>query len=277
MRLNFESLETEVLSYLSSLSLDENKLLLLREELAEIARLERKYRCNDSGLIELLKTSKARLSTLADLNDGKELGKKLQTCREELQAIAHELSKRREISGNTLVKAVEKDLTSLSMPEAKIKVEIEEADFSESGCDLLEFLISTNKGEMFKPLRQIASGGELSRIMLVLKKNLKDRSGVNVLVFDEVDTGISGSVARAVGEKLKNLSAHSQVICITHLAQIASLADIHILVNKEVNDRTISLVKVLQGEEKVDEIARMLAGYEITDATRESAKELLSS
>ncbi|MCB0332682.1 MAG: DNA repair protein RecN, partial [Bdellovibrionales bacterium] len=121
------------------------------------------------------------------------------------------------------------------------------------------------------------SGGELSRIMLVLKKVLRDSSGVDVLVFDEVDTGVSGSVARSVGEKLKQLSAGSQVVCITHLAQVASFADRHFLVEKVVGDRTTSVIRPLLDEERIEEIARMLAGYKITAASRESARELLTS
>ncbi|MFO0201558.1 MAG: DNA repair protein RecN, partial [Alphaproteobacteria bacterium] len=119
--------------------------------------------------------------------------------------------------------------------------------------------------------------GELSRVMLVLKKILRERSGVNVLIFDEVDTGISGGVARSVGKMLKEISGQSQVICITHLPQVASLSDRHFLVNKEVGERAITVVKQLSDEEKVDEIARMLAGYTITDASRASARELIAS
>jgi len=150
-------------------------------------------------------------------------------------------------------------------------------DLCASGFERVEFLVAPNKGEGFKPIAKIASGGELARILLVLKKVLRDRSGVNVLVFDEVDSGVSGKVARAVGEKLKSLAAGSQVICITHLAQVASLADHHFKVDKLSGKRTISIIKEISGDEKVEEIARMLAGYTITAASRESAKELLSS
>ena len=133
------------------------------------------------------------------------------------------------------------------------------------------------QGEQPRPLRTIASGGELSRIMLVLKKVLRDRSGVNVLVFDEVDTGISGGVARAVGQKLKSLSKNSQVVCITHLPQVASFADHHLLVEKAGVKRVTTRVRTLSEKETVDEIARMLSGFEVTQASRKSALELIKT
>ena len=166
-------------------------------------------------------------------------------------------------------------------PEAKWRDLESQIGPAPDGIDSVEFLISPNRGEPARPLRQIASGGELSRIMLVLKKVLKERTGVNVLVFDEVDSVVSGAVARAVGEKLKALSAGSQVICITHLPQVASLADAHIFVQKQevggrgAARRTIRVVRELSPDERVDEGARMLAGREVTKASRESARELL--
>ena len=150
-------------------------------------------------------------------------------------------------------------------------------ELSALGADRCQFLISTNPGHSVKPLKEVASGGELSRIMLVLKKALRERTGVNVLVFDEVDSGVSGGVARAVGEKLKALAQCSQVICITHLPQVASLADHHLLVEKSGRKFTTSVVREIKGEERVQEIARMLAGYKITKASRQSAVELLAS
>lgn len=276
-RVLLQELEIDLARYSNDLSLDDEKLALLRDKLAEVARLERKYRANDTGLLEIQQSAGAELDRIADLGNISDIKERLDENRAALERIAAMLSESRLKAGSTLAHVVEKDLGTLSMPEAKLKIEIEEGEFAPDGKDRVEFFISTNKGELFKPLAQIASGGELSRIMLVLKKNLRDRSGVNVLVFDEVDSGVSGSVARAVGQKLKELSKFSQVICITHLAQIASLAERHILVDKIVKDRTFSIIKVIEGEEKVDEIARMLAGYEITRASRESAKELLTS
>jgi DNA repair protein RecN (Recombination protein N) len=277
VRMQLQELELDLNRYANNLSLNEEELEILRERLAEVARLERKYKTEDQGLLELLEKSKLELENYTSLGNLKELEEKIEENNKKLLKLSKTLSEKRIKLGSTLIAALEKDLASLNMPDAKFRLEAEETDLTSRGRDKIEILISTNKGELFKPLRQIASGGELSRIMLVLKKNLKDKSGVNVLVFDEVDSGISGSVARAVGQKLKSLSEFSQVICITHLAQIASLSDRHILVDKTVKDRTLSVVKVIDGEEKIEEIARMLAGYEVTPAARKSAKELIIS
>jgi DNA repair protein RecN (Recombination protein N) len=176
-----------------------------------------------------------------------------------------------------LCAAVASDLKELSMRDASLEVRFTESEPTATGLDRIEFLIATNRGEPHAPLQKIASGGELSRVMLVLKKILRERSGVNVLIFDEVDTGISGGVARSVGRMLKEISSQSQVICITHLPQVASLSERHFLVNKEVGERAITVVKQLSEEEKVNEIARMLAGYTITDTSRASARELIAS
>jgi DNA repair protein RecN (Recombination protein N) len=194
----------------------------------------------------------------------------------QVKKIAAALHKTREVAARDLAAAVSKDLKELNMSHASFEVRFSQTEPTATGTDRAEFLISTNKGEPFAPLIQIASGGELSRVMLVLKKILRERSGVNVLIFDEVDAGISGGVARSVGLMLKEISTQSQVVCITHLPQVASLSDRHFLVNKEVGERAVTVVKQLSEDEKVDEIARMLAGYKITDASRVSARELIA-
>jgi DNA repair protein RecN (Recombination protein N) len=164
------------------------------------------------------------------------------------------------------------------MSGAKLSVSMTRKEMTQHGIDDVEFLLMSNPGEPPKPLRTIASGGELSRIMLVLKKILRDRSGVNVLVFDEVDTGISGGVARAVGQKLKSLSKDSQVICITHLPQVASYADHHLLVEKSGTKKVSTSVRELaQKGERIEEIARMLSGFEVTESSKKSAEELIAT
>jgi len=249
----------------------------LQAELSEISRLERKYRLNCEGLAQLLIQAREELAILSS-EDGLDLiSKNSMEAQAKAQKIALELSAKRKSAVKRLCQAVESELSELNMPDAKLKVELEDTKLGPSGKERACFFVAPNKGEAFKLLSQIASGGELSRIMLVLKKILRDRSGVNVLVFDEVDSGVSGKVARAVGKKLSELAEHSQVICITHLAQVASLADHHLCVEKVTGKRTISVIRELNSEEKVDEIARMLAGYDITKASRESAKELLTS
>ena len=149
------------------------------------------------------------------------------------------------------------------------------ADYTANGTDDPEFLISTNPGEPVKPLGKVASGGELSRIMLAIKTVLADQDAIETLIFDEIDSGISGRTAQMVSEKMNVLARNHQIICITHLPQIAAMADAHYLIEKSVeNKTTVSKIKCLSGEESIDELARMLGGVEITDKVRESAREM---
>lgn len=267
--------EAALSDYVSSIDVDQKELDSKRDHLAEVARLERKYRCSDADLAALKGSVEKELNEISDPESFERLRSGVDEKKKVVSKLADELSGKRKKAAASLAKQVVSELKELNMPEAKLEVVISEGELTPSGKDRLEMMISTNKGEPCKPLRSVASGGELSRIMLVLKKILRDRSGVNVLIFDEVDSGISGSVARAVGDKLKSLSEHSQVLCITHLAQVASLGDHHLLVEKVVGERTKTKIREISGDERVNEIARMLAGYKITAATRESAKELL--
>ena len=303
---------TNLVRYSTNIELDESKLEQLREQLAEIARLERKYKTDDAGLLKILDKIDKELQNISDPKSLEKLKVESLEAQISLFEISYQLSNKRKKAGIELSKKVQEELAELNMPYAylslslqgklsvyeeigkliiskkssnkenietiinQLKEQLQNIIFYSSGIDKGEFLFSSNKGETEKPLRQIASGGELSRIMLILKKILRDRSGVNVLVFDEVDTGVSGSVARAVGQKLKSLADMSQVICITHLPQVASFADAHILVEKVVGERTNSEVKILNEEERVYEIARMIAGYKVTEASKESARELLN-
>jgi DNA repair protein RecN (Recombination protein N) len=263
--------------YVASLDLDAESLEALREELSDIARLERKYKTDDAGLCEILSEARSELGALSADSNIRALEQEVKRLHQQALTVGMELRKVRKAAAAGLSKEVAVHLVELNMRDASLTVTFIETDPTLNGIDRVEFLISTNKGAPHKPLVEIASGGELSRVMLVLKKILRERSGVNVLIFDEVDTGISGGVARSVGRMLKDISSQSQVICITHLPQVASLSDRHFLVNKEVSDRAITIVKQLSEEEKVDEIARMLAGYTITDASRASARELIAS
>lgn len=268
--------EIAVARYVGSLEVDASTLETLREELSEIARLERKYRLDDAGLCELREKVTKELSQLSGGEGYRELERKVQQLHDAAMAVGKELRKARQKAAEELCKGVTGDLKELNMKDASLKVAFSEIEPTSLGIDKAEFLISSNKGEPHGALTDIASGGELSRVMLVLKKILRERSGVNVLIFDEVDAGVSGGVARSVGLMLKEISTQSQVVCITHLPQVASLSDRHILVNKEVGERAVTVVRVLNEEEKVDEIARMLAGYKITEASRTSARELIS-
>jgi DNA repair protein RecN (Recombination protein N) len=265
---------SELSAYSSGLTLDEEKLKAAESRLADLLRIEKKYRTNDEGLIKLLDDANKELMQFLDGENLDRLRQEVSTALKELQGIGVELRKERTSAGKKLTKEVERELVELSMKDSRLKISMQEAVPGPHGMDEVELLISTNKGEEFKPIKLVASGGELSRIMLVLKKVLRDKSGVHVLVFDEVDSGISGGVARAVGEKLRALAQEGQVICVTHLAQVASLADRHLLVEKSSGKRTVSVVRELTKEDRVEEVARMLAGFEVTEASRASAREL---
>ena len=268
--------EIAISRYVGSLEVDASTLETLREELSEMARLERKYRVDDAGLCALKERVKRELSQLFGGQGFRELELTVGRLHDIAMTLGRELRKVRQKGAEELCKAVSGDLKELNMRDASLKVQFTDIEPSSLGIEKTEFLISSNKGEPHGALIQIASGGELSRVMLVLKKLLRERSGINVLIFDEVDAGVSGGVARSVGLMLKEISKQSQVVCITHLPQVASLSDRHILVNKEVGERAVTVVRVLSEEEKVDEIARMLAGYKITETSRASARELIS-
>ena len=164
------------------------------------------------------------------------------------------------------------------MPNVKFKVNIERGTYTKNGCDIIEFLISTNLGEDLRPLAKIASGGELSRIMLAIKSVLSNKDDVETLIFDEIDTGISGQAAIKVAKRLKLIADTRQVICVTHLAQIAAFAEKQLLIKKQVCDqKTFTTVSSLNYEERIYELARIMSGTDITENLFNSAKELLDN
>lgn len=263
--------------YVHTIDADTSTLEELREELSELARLERKYKTDDAGLCERRDRAKEELSQLSGGEGIKNLEREVAACLVEVKRLGEDLRKVRKKAAKALTASVSEALAELNMVDARLEVRFTECEPTPRGLDKVDFLMATNKGEAPAQLSQIASGGELSRVMLVLKKILREQSGVNVLIFDEVDTGISGGVARSVGRMLKDIASQSQVVCITHLPQVASLSDKHFLVQKEVGDRAVTVIKALSEAEKVDEIARMLAGFTITEASRASARELIES
>ena len=193
------------------------------------------------------------------------------------------LTNARKAAADKLAKKVEAELDSLALESAVFRVEVREANWSESGADGVEFLISANAGEEPRALDKVASGGELSRIALALKTSLGTGGGhtrangvVRTLVFDEIDTGIGGGVAEAVGRRLKKLSGSNQVLCVTHLAQVAGFADHHYSVEKrEVKGRTVAEIEELTGEERTREVGRMLSGQQVTPEALKHAEQLI--
>ena len=173
---------------------------------------------------------------------------------------------------------VEEELKFLDMPNVKICAAMEKGKLTAAGMDTVEFMISTNAGEGMKPMSKIASGGELSRIMLALKNVIAEKDNIHTLIFDEIDTGVSGRAAQKIGIKLKQVSRNQQVLCVTHLSQMAVMADNHLLIEKKTKDgRTFTSVHKLDFEERKREIARIMVGENITDTALKNAEELLRS
>ncbi|MGZ3592003.1 MAG: DNA repair protein RecN [Thermodesulfobacteriota bacterium] len=251
----------------------------VENRLEEIDRLKRKY----GATVEKVFSFKARIEeTLKSLNDDEgrlsRLEGRLEPLRQVVKDLGERLSEGRKRVSLELKKSVERELNSLGMKKTIFEIHMDPLPLSPKGVDRVEFLISPNIGEEVKPLAKIASGGELSRMMLAMKRILAKVGGRQVLIFDEVDSGIGGAMAEVVGKKLKELSRHHQVICVTHLPQIACFADQHHSVRKEVKSgRTITLVDRLDKESIVDEIARMLGGVRVTEKTRAHAKEMIEN
>ncbi|MBO4432987.1 MAG: DNA repair protein RecN, partial [Clostridia bacterium] len=205
-----------------------------------------------------------------------ELSKELDDSTERLVALGSKVTKSRLAAAEVFEKNVTEILSFLDMPNVTFKVGVEQGRYTRHGCDNVEFMIGTNAGEAIKPLSKIASGGELSRVMLAIKSVLADKDDVDTLIFDEIDSGISGRAAQKVGHQLKQVSGDRQTVCVTHLAQIAAFAQNHLLIEKSVIDnRTYTSVKMLVGEERIKEIARIMAGSNMSENIYNSAKELL--
>ena len=251
----------------------ETRLSLLR-------RLERKYNTDEAGLIDTLEAARTRLDQIEYAGDRlQKLESMIQKQAEQTRAAAAELTQARRTAAAALERQVERELRELSMPSVRFHVEITPLGgtpgFQSTGADNVRFLISANAGEALGRISKIASGGELSRIMLALKNVFAERDDVPSMVFDEVDAGVSGVAAQRVGEKLGKLSMVKQVICITHLPQIAAMADQHFEIRKSASDgRTATSIRALDREAMVDELARLLGGAEITETVRQNAEEM---
>lgn len=249
----------------------------LEERLDAIAKLKRKYGSSIGEILAFRNRAAEELETL-ELSDERrmELEKKEKEARAEVIRIANELTAIRRAAAEEVTESVTEALAFLDMPKVRFDVAITPCEANETGMDELEFCIATNPGEPLLPMIRIASGGELSRIMLALRSVLNDRDGAATVIFDEVDTGVSGKTARKVGIKLKNTAEHAQVLCVTHSAQIASLADAHYrIVKSERDGRAETDVELLDCKARVEEIARILGGIHITDTQREAAREMI--
>ncbi len=278
-----EDLAFAVRDFRGSLEFSPERLAEIEDRLAEISRLKRKYGGAIETVLAHFAESSERLRNIetADLREA-ELRKELQKAREDYLKSARELHDKREKSAKKLEKEIETNLKAVSLEKARFEVRIsadadDDKTFTAKGFDKVEFYFSANPGESVKPIGKVASGGELSRLMLILNTTTKLSESAKTMVFDEIDTGIGGRVAEAVGLKLKELAKTQQVLCVTHQPQVASLANHHFVVRKEsVKNRTEVRVRELDETEQVEEIARMLAGEKITDTARQHAREMLA-
>lgn len=262
---------------IEQLEMDESRLVEVDNRLDIIRQLKRKYGETVEEVIDYFeKISKELSHELANDVDLPKLQDQLSKMEKELEAMASDLSSKRQKVANQLEKDIMEQLSSLYMEQAVFKVMFNETQLGATGKDKVEFYLTTNVGESPKPLAKIASGGELSRIMLAMKTIFSATQSVTSIVFDEVDTGVSGRVAQAIAEKIHQVGQYSQVLCITHLPQVAAIADTQYFIKKIVKDnRTQTQVSELTETERVDEIARMLSGADVTELTKEHAKELL--
>lgn len=249
----------------------------INQRLDLLRKLSVKYNADETQMLLKLENLQEELLSI-DTADEKieKLSKELDLSTERLIALGDKLSQSRIKAGNKFCKEVTNVLKFLDMPNVTFQMKHEKGRYTKSGCDTIEFMICTNIGEAMKPLHKIASGGELSRIMLAIKSVLSDKDGIDTLIFDEIDSGISGRAAGKVGIQLKKASADKQVLCVTHLAQIAANADNQYLIEKTVKDnKTYTKVSLLSYEERIKEIARIMSGDSLTDSLYNSAKELL--
>ena len=227
--------------------------------------------------MESLESRREKLARLEDFDERKRAaGEACEKAREEACLLAGELSRIRKEEALYLTKSIQEALVDLNFLEVRFSIKFTElSQVSEEGYDEIEFLISTNPGEEMKPLSQVASGGEMSRIMLAIKAVLADSDDIETLIFDEIDAGISGRTAQKVSEKLNDIGRSHQVICITHLPQIAAMADSHYKIEKTVKGgRTVTEVTKLKGDEEIGELCRLLGGAAITEAVEKNAREM---
>jgi DNA repair protein RecN (Recombination protein N) len=264
---------------LDSLEYDPQRLNEIDERLNEINQLKRKYGRSIGEILEYSSGIEEEIETLQnkEVHIG-QMEKEIASLKKDLLLEAVYLTDMRKKWAKKLTKLIHKELKELYMEKAVFELRIDSGRevFHKNGSDKVEFYISTNPGEPLKPLSKIASGGEMSRIMLALKSIFSKHQGVTSIIFDEVDTGVSGRVAQSIAEKIFNVSIGSQVLCISHLPQVAAMADTHLYIAKVIkNGRTKTSVTPLPVAEKVKEIGRMISGVEITDLTKQHAKELL--
>ena len=277
--LDLEGIATDISSLSEEVDLNPEEFLNAQNRLDTISDLMLKYGNTEDALLEYLGKAQNELSSIEQNEQLKSrLEGQLEPAQQALIEAGEVLSVSRKKAAKNICEKITEELVFLDFSGAKFTAEIEKGKYTKNGCDYTEFMISTNVGEETKPLVKVASGGELSRIMLAIKSIMAERDEVNTLIFDEIDTGISGRTAERVGKQLKKLSESHQIICVTHLSQIAAAAGTHMLIEKSVAEKnTYTTVRELKGDDRVREIARIMSGSQISDSVLSAAREMLSN
>lgn len=267
----------DLYSYIENNEMDEEEFARITNRIDLYNTLKRKYNGSVKGILEALDEKIERLDTLINSDEYiTKLKDRINELIDEMNQVCQSLHDKRVDIAEHLQSLIMSEMTDLNFNNVQFLIEVRKNDtFSSNGYDRVEFLISLNSGEDVKPLKNIASGGEISRIMLAIKSVIADRDITGTMIFDEIDTGISSRTAQCVAEKMHNISKSHQIICITHLPQIAAMADTHFYVYKEVSDnKTITCMRELDEESQINELARFLGGSKITENVMENAKEM---
>ena len=275
--IEMEDISEEIGSLLDSLDIDPKRYDYLNQRSDELRRIMKKYGPELDDVLTTLENSQNELDELSGAEQSlDELNKEKERLLAEVSRKAKALSDHRKKAGERFVSQVTEELEFLNMPKVKLVVQQKTGKLTINGMDSIEFLISANLGEEPKPIAKIASGGELSRIMLALKNVIAEKDSIGTLIFDEIDTGVSGRAAQKIGIKLKQISRLRQVLCVTHLAQMAVMADNHLLIEKNIpGDRTVTTVRTLEHDQRKYEIARIMGGDNITELMLENAEQYL--
>ena len=277
LKYQVQDIADEVRDSLDELCYSADELERIESRLDVIHRLRRKYGADCHEILAYLDKAQKELDEIEFADDRVEqLKKKLAKQEKEAWDAALLLRKNRQEQGKILADKILSELAQLDMPRVQFQCRFRETELGAEGADGVAFYLSANAGEDLKPLSKVASGGELARIMLSMKNVLAEKDAVDTLIFDEVDTGVSGRAAQRIAEKLRSLAKHKQVLCVTHLPQLAALADTHMLIAKSERDgRTFTTVTPLDKQGRVNELARIIGGTNITEITRKSAEEML--
>ncbi|TRM12663.1 DNA repair protein RecN [Lentibacillus cibarius] len=281
-----EELMYELRNYVDTLQYDPERLNEIESRLYEIDRLKKKYGASVNDILEYLGEIEEEMEQLTNKDTHlAKLEEQIYETYQDAYLEAKELHVLRQEAARALTNDIHAELADLYLEKASFSTSFDSKTASgrqgdpklhQDGFDYVQFLISANPGEPMKQLSKVASGGELSRIMLAIKKLFAKHQGITSVIFDEVDTGVSGRVAQAIAEKIQQISRQSQVLCITHLPQVAAMADIHKLIQKhEKNDRTATVVEELSENEKIDELSRMITGTKLTETAKDHAREML--